>query len=148
VYRRDFGRLRVGQPVTIDAGDGSAPVASTLAYLSPIGAVNTQTLLARAVLPNPDRSWRPGLFVTAEVEAGATAVPVAVTVDALQRLRDWDVVFLAAGDVFEAQPLEVGRRDSIHVEIVSGLNAGQEYVAAGSFILKAEAGKSGATHDH
>jgi len=148
VYRRDFGRLRPGQPVRIDAGDGSPPGESTLAYLSPIGSLNTQTLLARAVLPNPDRSWRPGLFVTADVEVGASGVPVAVAIDALQRLRDWDVVFLAAGDVFEARPVELGRRDATHVEIVSGLAAGQRYVAAGSFILKAEAGKSGATHDH
>jgi cobalt-zinc-cadmium efflux system membrane fusion protein len=148
VYRRDFGRLRVGQPVRIDAGDGSAPVQSTLTYLSPIGSVNTQTLLARAVLPNPDRSWRPGLFVTAEVEVGASPVPVAVSVGALQRLRDWDVVFIAANDVFEAQPVELGRRDATHVEIVSGLTAGQGYVAVGSFVLKADAGKSVATHDH
>jgi cobalt-zinc-cadmium efflux system membrane fusion protein len=123
-------------------------VESTLAYLSPIGAVNTQTLLARSVLPNPDRSWRPGLFVTAEVEVGASPVPVAVAVDALQRVRDWDVVFLASGNVFEAQPVEVGRRDATHVEVVEGLAAGQRYVSSGSFILKAEAGKSGATHDH
>lgn len=148
VYRRDFGRLRVAQVVRIDSGDGSPPVESTLAYLSPIGAVNTQTLLARAVLPNPDRSWRPGLFVTAEVEVGAIPVPVAVAVDALQRIRDWDVVFINAGELFEAQPVELGRRDAAHVEIVSGLAAGQRYVAAGSFVLKADAGKSGATHDH
>jgi cobalt-zinc-cadmium efflux system membrane fusion protein len=148
VYRRDFARLRVGQPVRIDAGDGSPPVDSTLAYLSPIGSANTQTLLARAVLANPDRSWRPGLFVTAEVEVGAEEVPVAVSVDALQRVRDWEVVFIADGDRFEAQPVELGRRDATHVEIVSGLDAGQRYVAAGSFILKADVGKSGATHDH
>ena len=148
VYRRDFGRLRVGQRVRIDAGDGSPPVETALSYLSPIGALNTQTLLARAVLPNPDRSWRPGLFVTSEVEVSAREVPVAVAVDALQRVRDWDVVFIAAGPVFEAQPVELGTRDAAHVEIVSGLAAGQPYVAASSFILKAEAGKSGATHDH
>jgi cobalt-zinc-cadmium efflux system membrane fusion protein len=148
VYRRDFGRLRAGQSVRIDAGDGTPPVESQLAYLSPIGSWNTQTLLARAVLPNFDRSWRPGLFVTAEVEVGATPVPVAVAVEALQRLRDWDVVFLVDGEVFEAQPVELGRRDATHVEIVAGLTAGQCYAAAGSFILKAEAGKSGASHDH
>lgn len=148
VYRRDFGRLRVGQTARIDAGDGGPPVETTLAYLSPMGSANTQALLARAVLPNPDRSWRPGLFVTAEVEVGASPVPVAVAVEAIQRVRDWDVVFLAANDVFEAQPVELGRRDGTNVEIVSGLAAGQRYVAAGSFVLKADAGKSGASHDH
>ena len=148
VYRRDFGRLRVGQPVRVDAGDGGAPVDTALRYLAPVGAPSTQTLLARAVLPNPDRSWRPGLFVTADVEVEASEVPLAVAADAVQRLRDWDVVFLADGDTYEAQPVELGRRDREHVEVLSGLAAGQRYVAAGSFILKAEAGKSGASHDH
>jgi cobalt-zinc-cadmium efflux system membrane fusion protein len=148
VYRRDFARLRVGQPVRVDAGDGSPAAQTALAYLSPIGSVNTQTLLARAVLPNPDRSWRPGLFVTAEVEVGVRAAPLAVAVEAVQRLRGRDVVFLAAGDVFEAQPVELGLRDASRVEVVAGLAAGQPYVAAGSFVLKAETSKSGASHDH
>ena len=148
VYRPDFGRLRVGQPVRVDSGDGAAPAESTLSYLSPIGSVTTQTLLARAVLANPDGSWRPGLFVTAEVEVASAEVPVAVPEAALQRLRDGDVVFLADGGVFEAQPVELGRRDGRHVEIVAGLASGQPYVAAGSFVLKAEAGKSRASHDH
>jgi cobalt-zinc-cadmium efflux system membrane fusion protein len=148
VYRRDFARLRAGQLVRVDAGDGSPPAESTLSYLSPVGAVSTQTSLARAVLPNPEGAWRPGLFVTAEVEVDALTVPVAVQLEAIQRLRDGDIVFIAEGNVFEAQPVELGRRDATHVEIVSGLAAGQSYVAAGSFVLKAEAGKSGATHDH
>jgi cobalt-zinc-cadmium efflux system membrane fusion protein len=134
--------------VRVDAGDGSKPVGTTLSYLSPIGSANTQTLLARAVLPNPDQSWRPGLFVTAEVEVGAEDVPVAVAVEAIQRLRDWNVVFLVHENVFEAQPVELGRRDASRVEIISGLAAGQRYVASSSFTLKAEAGKSGASHDH
>jgi cobalt-zinc-cadmium efflux system membrane fusion protein len=148
VYRRDFGRLRVGQPLEIDAGDGSPPMASTLAYLSPVGSANTQTLLARAVLANRDGAWRPGMFVTASVEVAATEVPVAVERGALQRVGGRDAVFVAAGDVFEAWPVELGRRDATHVEIVSGLAPGQGYVAAGSFTLKAEAGKSGASHEH
>jgi cobalt-zinc-cadmium efflux system membrane fusion protein len=113
-----------------------------------VGSVNTQTLLARAVLDNPDGTWRPGLFVTAEVQVSGAEVPVAVAGDAVQRLRDRDVVFVAEGNVFEAQPVELGRRDATQVEIVSGLAAGRRYAAAGSFVLKAEAGKSGASHDH
>jgi cobalt-zinc-cadmium efflux system membrane fusion protein len=148
VYRRDFGRLQVGQAVAIDAGDGSPPESSTLAYLAPVGALNTQTLLARAVLPNPDGAWRPGMFVTAQVEVAAAEVPVAVELGALQRLRDRDVVFVSVGNVFEAQPVELGRRDATHVEVLSGIAPGQAYAASGSFLLKAEAGKSGAEHEH
>lgn len=148
VYPPDHGRLRAGQRVRVDAGDGTPPVESTIAYLSPVGAASTQTLLARVVLPNPDGAWRPGLFVTAQVEVGAAEVPVAVAASAIQRLRDRDVVFLADGDRFEAQPVELGRRDGERVELRAGLEAGQRYVARNSFVVKAEAGKSGASHDH
>jgi cobalt-zinc-cadmium efflux system membrane fusion protein len=148
VYRRDFTRLKKGQRVLIDADDGSPPAEATLAYLSPVGSVNTQTLLARAVLSNADGSWRPGLFVSAQVEVGEAEAKVAVRQAALQRLRDWDVVFIADKNVFEAQPIELGRRDGERVEVVSGLAPGMPYAAAGSFVLKAEAGKSGASHDH
>jgi len=148
VHRPDFGRLRTGQRVWVDAGDGSAPGEAVLSYLSPVGAPSTQTLLARAVLPNPERDWRPGLFVSAEVETAAERAAVAVEAGAVQRMNEREVIFLAEDGVFEAQPITVGRRDGEHVEVLAGVAAGQPYVAEGSFLLKAELGKSGAGHHH
>jgi cobalt-zinc-cadmium efflux system membrane fusion protein len=148
VHRPDFGRLRVGQRVRVDAGDGTAPAEATLSYLSPVGAPSTQTLLARAVLRNADRTWRPGLFVTAEVETAAEQAAVAVAASAVQRMGGHEVVFLAEDGVFEAQPIVTGRRDAERVEVLAGVAAGQRYVAEGSFLLKAELGKSGAGHQH
>jgi cobalt-zinc-cadmium efflux system membrane fusion protein len=100
------------------------------------------------LLPNPDGRWRPGLYVTAEVEVATVDVPVAVSASAVQRLRDRDVVFVSEGDLVEAQPVELGRRDADRVELRAGLAAGQRYVAEGSFLLKAEVGKAGASHEH
>lgn len=148
VYRQDFSRLAIGQPVILDAGEGVPTAEGRISYISPFGAANTQTMLARVVLPNPDGAWRPGFFVTGDVIAERVQVPVAVAVDALQSLRDWTVVFVQDGDTFEAQPIEAGRRDDRWVEVLSGLTAGRRYVAKGSFVLKADVGKSGAGHDH
>lgn len=148
VYSRDFPRLARGQRAWIDPEDGVAPAESTLSYLAPIGSVVTQTMLARAVIGNPDGRWRPGQFVSAKVLVAEVAAAVAVRREAIQRLRDREVVFIADGDVFEAQPIEIGARDDQSVEVVAGLAAGTPYAASGSFILKAEAGKSGASHDH
>jgi len=148
VYRQDFARLKVGQPVTIDAGEGVAKTQSRIAYLSPFGAEDTQTMLARAVVSNPAGDWRPGLFVTGEITVDEVTVPVAVRASALQTFRDWDVVFLNDGELFEISPLELGRRDGAWVEVVQGLRPGQRYVAENSFLIKADIGKSGASHDH
>jgi cobalt-zinc-cadmium efflux system membrane fusion protein len=148
IYRQDFEALRVGQRVQLDAGEGVPPADGAVAYISPFGAENTQTMLARVVLPNPGGQWRPGLFVSGAVLLEEVTVPLAVRATALQRLRDWDVVFVRDGDLFEAQPVEAGRRDDTWVEVRGGLAAGQEYAATNSFILKADVGKSGASHDH
>ena len=75
-------------------------------------------------------------------------VPVAVRASALQTFRDWTVVFVRKGDLLEIAPLELGRRDGERVEVLSGLEPGQAYVSEGSFVIKADILKSGATHDH
>ena len=148
VYHQDFQRLRSGQKVTFETGEGIARADGTIIYLSPFGSENTQMLLARGEISNAGGDWRPGLFATGEIVVEEATVPVAVKTIALQTFRDWDVVFLNDGSVFQVAPLELGRRDKEWVEVASGLEPGQRYTANGSFVVKADVGKSGATHDH
>lgn len=148
VNRKDFDKLKVGEAVTIFAGEGMTNATGTVSYISPFGAEDTQTMLARVELPNPTGKWRPGLFVTGEIIVEEAEVPVAVKASALQTFRDWEVVFMADGGMFEIAILELGRRDGEWAEVVSGLNAGQKYAAENSFIIKADILKSGASHDH
>ncbi len=148
VYRQDFPRLREGQTVVLEGGPGVGKAEAKLDYISPFGSENSQTMLARATVPNPSGEWRPGLFVRGSVLTDEAEVPVAVRVGALQTFRDWDVVFIRVADLFEAVPVELGRRDEEWVEIKSGLEAGDPYAAENSFIVKADIGKAGASHDH
>jgi cobalt-zinc-cadmium efflux system membrane fusion protein len=144
----DAPLLRPGQRAFLEAGDGSPPAEARVGYVSPLGSFDSQTTLARLVVDNSGGRWRPGLFVSARVEVETVQAPVAVRTSALQRLRDGDVVFLAEGDVYQAQPVELGLGDATWTQIRAGVTAGQSYVAAGSFVLKADVGKSGAGHDH
>lgn len=148
VHHKDFDKLEVGQHVKVTDAENSRTASGTVDYISPFGTEGTQTTLARVVLANPERRWRPGLFVTGEIVVEETDVPVAVKAGALQTFRDWDVVFMNDGDIFEIAILELGRRDDEWVEVVSGIPAGQKYVTENSFVVKADIGKSGATHDH
>lgn len=148
VYHEDFQRLGLGQPVSLETSDAIVSAEGTIVYLSPVGSENTQTLLARVELANPNGEWRPGLFVTGEIVVEGATVPVAVRTGALQTFRDWDVVFLNAGTIFQAMPVTLGRRGDEFVEVLEGVAAGQRYAAEGSFIIKADIGKSGAVHEH
>jgi membrane fusion protein, heavy metal efflux system len=147
IPRGEQARVRPGQPVTLhtEAGPDAAGV---IAWLSPLGSAETQTLTARIVRPNLDGRWRPGLFVKADITTATTEVPVAVKESALQTLFDFDVVFSQHGELYQARPLELGRRSGGLVEVRKGLRAGELYVTANSFLIKADIGKSGAAHDH
>lgn len=148
IQKRDQARVRVGQPVTVLADDGGEPAVGKLAWLSPLGSVESQTLSARVVMPNPDGRWRPGLFVKADITVDEVSVPVAVKESGIQTLFSFTVVFSQHGELYQARPLELGRRSGGYVEILKGLKAGELYVTENSFLIKADIGKSGASHDH
>jgi cobalt-zinc-cadmium efflux system membrane fusion protein len=148
VPREDFAKLREDQTVVIHAADGQSAEAK-ISYLSPIGTQDTQTGVARAELPNPDMTWQPGLFVTAEAVVASREVPIAVKDSALQTFRDWDVVFMNDGNSFEIAIVELGQRDGEWVEVLSGpLKPGTKYATQNSFVVKADVLKDGASHDH
>ncbi len=148
VYAKDLNLVRLGQEVTVKSAALDLMASGTLSYLGPLVGEETRSAQARVHIANPDGRWRPGLFVTVEVVQEEVTVPVAVAAEAIQTYRDWSVVFAQFGELFEARPLELGRSDAQWVEVVKGLSAGERYAARNSFVLKAELGKSGATHDH
>jgi cobalt-zinc-cadmium efflux system membrane fusion protein len=148
VPKRDQARVKVGQSVVIHADDGGADATGTISWISPVSSAEAQTLIARVVLANPEQRWRPGLFVKAQISLSEERVPVAVKESALQTLFDFTVVFSQHGDLYQARPLELGRRGGGYVEVLKGLKAGERYVTENSFLIKADIGKSGASHDH
>lgn len=148
LYPADLAAVKLGQKVTVRAAGLETSAEGVIAYVGSLLGEQTRTAKARITLANPGERWRPGLFVTADVVQEEREVPLAVPVEAIQTLRDSQVVFARFGDVFEARPVELGRSDAKLVEIVSGLAPGQQVAAANSFILKADLGKAGASHDH
>lgn len=148
VYRRNLPRVRIGDKILIDVGDGGKPIEASLSYISPVGSSDTQSALARAVVPNIDMRLRTGLFVSARLILSAKPVAIAVRASAIQTVENRSVVFVRSGDKFEARDVELGARDSDNVEILFGLLDGDRYAAKNSFIVKAELGKGSASHEH
>lgn len=150
VYQEDLPYVRTGQTVVISAGHDIPDVTAKISYVGPVVDEHTRTGLARAVLPNEKRFWRPGLFVTGRILVSVDAVPLLAPKTALQTIEDETCVFIETEEGFEPRPVAIGRRNDTHVEIVSGLMSGQRYVTAGGFTLKAELSKStfGDGHGH
>jgi membrane fusion protein, heavy metal efflux system len=148
VYRRDLTRVRVGDTVIIDPEDGGPKIETKITYISPVGNSDTQSALARAVVPNEGLRLRPGLFVTGRVLLAAKSVDIAIKSSALQTVENRTVVFVRSGNKFEPRDVELGHRDAERVEITFGLAEGDIYAAQNSFVIKAEMAKGSAAHEH
>lgn len=148
VSPKDLEYVRMGQPVTIKPAGGNATVTGKVSYVGNLLGEQTRTATARVVIDNPGRAWRPGLFVNVSVVGVKTQAPVTVKADALQTLEGKTVVFVKAAEGFQARPVATGTSDGTLLQITDGLTAGEQYVATGSFVVKAEQAKGSAEHEH
>lgn len=147
VFGRDIGRIHAGQAVTVETFDGHH-AEGVIDFVSPLSAHASQSVRARVRLENPEGQLRPGQFVRGRVTIAEHEVPLAVRATALQRFRDFQVVFARFADVYEVRMIDIGRHDSEWVEVLGGLEPGTGYVTANSYLIKADIEKSGASHDH
>jgi len=148
IFPRDLEAVRPGQGVTIETLDGVAVATARLGDYLPEGNVQAGTALVRADLPNPTGQWRPGMALRGKVAVNAVQVPLAVRTDALQRFRDFTVVFANFGEEYEVRMLQIGRQTPEWTEVKSGIAPGTSYAAKGAFLIRADIEKSGASHDH
>lgn len=148
VYARDLTSVRPGQAVVVRSPDTELEAQGTIRFVSPVVGADTRAARARVVIPNPGGRWRPGQSVEVDVVRARYEVPLAVRTSSIQDFRDFRVVYARHDGQFEVRMLELGVSDSTWTEVLGGLRVGEPYAATNSFIVKAEIGKAGATHDH
>ncbi len=150
IYQKDLPLIKKGLSVRIDPGHGLPVGQGTISYVGPIIGESTRTAPARIELDNSAESWRPGMFITADIAAGNDKVELIIPKSALQTFEGSQVVFVQDEDGFEPKPVVLGRASTDQVEVVGGLHVGDRYVSKGAFTLKAQLSKGafGDGHNH
>jgi cobalt-zinc-cadmium efflux system membrane fusion protein len=148
VPARDLGIVRVGERATVRATSMGSVSAGKVSYVGSLLGEQTRSAKARVTLANPKLAWRPGLFVNVELTSEERNAPVAVLADAVQMVEDKPTIFIKVKGGFVGQEVTTGHSDGKLTEILSGINPGTVYAASGSFVIKAEQGKSSAEHTH
>lgn len=148
IFPKDLGAIRPGMRIMVETQDGKPIAQTTLGDYLPEGNQQAGTALMRANIPNRTGALRPGMALRGRVVINAVNVPLAVKTEAIQPFRDFKVVFASYGQDYEVRMLQIGRSSSEWTEILGGLEIGTPYVAKGSFLVRADIEKSGASHDH
>lgn len=146
-FAETIEKLSIGLPVTIRDMHQHEEIDAKISYISPV-MTGGHIAMARAVIPNVDGHWRPGMHITAELHTSSRDVPLAVRSNAVQTMEGEPVVFVREGNRFEAHIVELGDTDGEFIEVLSGIDPGVEYVTDNSFVLKADMLKDGVSHAH
>ncbi len=152
IYERDIALVRVKQRVEIKVpAYPSRRFSGSISYVGDVLNDSTRTLTVRTVVENTGGKLKPGMFanVTIEIDqqTGAVVIPSSALI---HDNYDNHLVFVAANDTYEARYVEIGLEEDGVVEIVDGIEAGEEVVSRGAYQLKAKlrAGELSTGHAH
>lgn len=132
VPERYAAALRLGQTVAVSTPAVSIPVTGTVTVVSPRVDPNTRTLLAKARVPNPDHSLKPGMFgnlawVMSNRE-NALTIPEASVMRGNNSTR---VIVVGTNHVAAFRDIQTGIVMKDKIEVVNGLEAGEWVVVEG-----------------
>jgi cobalt-zinc-cadmium efflux system membrane fusion protein len=158
VYERDLRHVHLEDDVhvEVDAFPEQA-FGGKVSYLSDQVDAGSRTVRARIDVDNPKRQLRPGMFARVlisdphPVAQGEQERSLVVPEGCVQRDGDELIAFVAlGGNRFERREVRVGQKGQGFIEIVAGLQLGEEVVSEGTFLLKSELSKEtlGGGHAH
>lgn len=152
--------VAVGATAWVKVGSVDAPrYEGSIAFISPMVDAATRTAQVRIEVrgsEQPGSALKPGMFAQVEIVASSPSASeppavVAVPEQAVQTVEGGPALFVPVpgeANTFAKRSVTVGKTVGGLIPIYSGLVDGEQFVAAGSFILKAELGKAGAEHVH
>jgi cobalt-zinc-cadmium efflux system membrane fusion protein len=129
----------------------SVPLAGKVSFIEPALDPNTRSARVRIEVQANGAAIRPGMFAQAEITLDQKSEPVlAIPEESVQTVEGAPAVFVPVpGEehTFARRPVTVGKPVAGWLPVLSGLKDGDQIVTSGTFILKADLGKSEAAHE-
>lgn len=109
-------------------------------YVYPQVDPMTRTVKARFHFDNPEVILKPNMYATVKLLTESKPNVIAIPIEALIRESKGDHVIISLGNGrFDARPVTAGIESGDQVEILSGLNPGEQVVISGQFLIDTEA---------
>jgi len=141
VFERQADWVAVGQPVEVRLGYLPGRVwEGEVEFVYPTIDPKTRTLQARLRFDNPDDALKPDMYANVVIYAGPKHGVLSIPREALIKTGKSQRVIVALEEGrFRAQAVIAGLESGEFVEIISGLNEGDQVVTSGQFLIDSEA---------
>jgi len=141
IYEQDLPYLQLGQEVVVKVASlPDREFRGRVTFIYPNVDEKTRTARVRLEFENPGYFLKPGMFVSAQIQADLEASAVLVPDAAVLRSGARNTVFIARDDgKFEARDVVLGVESEGGLQqVISGLTAGERVVTSGQFLLDSE----------
>jgi len=126
------GQLLPGQPVSLSlAAYPNETFSARVSAVAPVGDARAHTFDVTIVPEQQDRRLLPGMFAQVSVTAAEKTDALVVPRDAVVQVNNQPTVFVAEDGRAVARPVQTGITDDKSIEIVSGIEAGDQIVTLG-----------------
>lgn len=132
VTEKNIARLKIGQECffKVDAFP-DREFKGKLSIIYPNLEEKTRSLQAEALVPNPGMILKPGLFARVTLYTGVAVDKVIVPITALLYEGNKVKTFVVEGDKAKERPVRIGAKYGEYMEIVEGLQGGEQLVVVG-----------------
>jgi RND family efflux transporter MFP subunit len=141
IYEQDLPFVQLGQEAVVKvASMPDREFRGRVTFVYPTVDEKTRTAKVRLEFENPGYFLKPGMFVSAQIQAELEPSVVLVPDSAVLRSGAKNMVFVALdGGKFEARDVMLGleAQDSL-IQVLGGLSAGERIVTSGQFLLDSE----------
>ncbi len=141
IFERQADWVKVGQSAEVRlAFLPGRTWEGTVEYIYPSLDPQTRTLKARLRFANPDETLKPNMYANIKIYGGPRDDVVAIPIEALIRTGREERVIIARGKGrFESRPVRAGIESGEWVEILEGMEPGENIVVSGQFLIDSEA---------
>jgi len=138
LYAQEAGNLKVGTPIEVTVAGQPNPIKTTVTFINPEFRQNSQVVVARAKLPNPQGRLIPGTQATINLPA-QTNQALALPLDAVIRDARGAHVWVKTGkNTFNSKMVNLGAESANQVAITGGLSPKDTVVVTGAYLLYSE----------
>jgi membrane fusion protein, copper/silver efflux system len=147
VFEKDLALITLGRVarITFESYPGEV-FNGRVSYVYPTITADSRTGRVRIVLSNPALRFKPGMYANIQFEVPVHGQGIHVPRSAVLQTGERTIAFVQSADgTLVPRAITIGMSTSEHVEVLSGLQAGEVVVASASFLVDAESNLRAAT---
>jgi Cu(I)/Ag(I) efflux system membrane fusion protein len=145
VFERQAEWVEVGQSAEVSLSYVPGKIwEGKVEYIYPSLDPKTRTLKVRLRFDNPGERLKPNMYANVKIYGGASDETIVIPLEGLIRTGREERVIVSLGEGrFEAHEVKAGIESGNYVEILNGVNEGDDIVTSGQFLIDSEASMRG-----